>query len=186
MLRDLDEGKSVAVEKRYARIKNMKDNIEQSTINLMEYVIKVSPALMFKDVYVTVIQDLVRSAEHAEAAAFRILLLNNKEFKRMSDKIYVLVEETIKKLSGMIDILSSMITKLRENPKQIRELYFELIKSEDSIDEYYREGGIDILKEYSNDVGALMLLKELFDKLEDAADILKRVGTYIRYIALHR
>ncbi len=186
MFKDLDEGKAMAVNKRYSRIRIIKDDVEDMSINLMEYVIRVSPALTFKDVYVSIIQNLVRAAEHGEAAAYRNLLLSNKEFERLPDNLYALMDAMLRKLIEMIDINRSMLSKVGTNHKQVRELYLKLIKAENAVDELHRESGLEIIRKYSGDVGALILIKELFDKLEDAADILKRVGTYIRYISLHR
>jgi len=184
--KDLDSGNAEAVRKRHSRIRAIKDEVENNGINLMDYVLKVSPTLMFKDVYVSIIQDLVRAAEHGEAAAYRNLLLSNKEFERMPDTLYALLDSMLTKLIEMIDLDTSMLSKIGVSNRIFRELYIKLIKSENSIDDLYREGGLVVLRKYSKDVGALILIKELLDKLEDAADILKRVGTYIRYISLHR
>jgi len=186
MFKDLDEGKNVAVERRYKKIRSIKDSVEEAGIKLMEYVIRVSPALTFKDVYVTIIQDLVRAAEHGEAAAYRNLLLSNKEFKRLPDTLYAILDAILRKLIEMVETNSEMLMKVGTNHRQVGELYLKLMKEENSVDELYRESGLKTIKNYSNDVGTLILIKELFDKLEDAADILKRVGTYIRYISLHR
>ena len=186
MVKDLDEGRAVAVDKRYMRVRSIKDNIENTSVNLMDYVIKVSPILTFKDIYLYLIQDIVRAAEHAEAAAYRNLLLNTKEFERLPDKLYAELDETVRKIIDMVSKVRTMLEKIRADQKYIRELYIELLKVENAVDEYYRESGLEIIKHYSKDVGALILLKELFDKLEDSADIMKRVGTYIRFISIHR
>ncbi len=184
--KDLDNGYIEAVNKRYSRIRATKDDIENQGINLMEYVLRVSPTLTFKDVYVNVIQDLVRAAEHGEAAAYRNLLLSNKEFKRMPDELYALLDSMLTKLIEMLDTNISMLGKVGHNNKVFRELYIKLIKTENAVDDLYREGGLLVLRSYSKDVGALILIKELLDKLEDAADIMKRVGTYLRYISLQK
>ncbi len=186
MFKDLDEGKNAAVERRYKKIRSIKDAVEEAGIKLMEYVIRVSPTLTFKDVYVTIIQDLVRSAEHGEAAAYRNLLLSNKEFERLPDTLYAILDAMLRKLIEMVETNIEMLMKVGSNSKQVGELYLKLMKEENSVDDLYRESGLKTIKNYSNDVGTLILIKELFDKLEDAADILKRVGTYIRYISLHR
>ncbi len=184
--KDLDNGYVEAVSKRYSRIRATKDDVENQGINLMEYVLRVSPTLTFKDVYVSVIQDLVRATEHGEAAAYRNLLLSSKEFERMPDELYALLDSMLTKLIDMLDINISMLEKVGYNNKVFRELYIKLIKDENSVDDLYREGGLLVLRSYGKDVGALILIKELLDKLEDAADIMKRVGTYLRYISLQK
>jgi len=186
VFKDLDNGYAEAVSKRYSRIKATKDDIENRGINLMEYVLRVSPTLMFKDVYVNVIQDLVRAAEHGEAAAYRNLLLSSKEFERIPDELYALLDSMLIKLIDMLDTNSNMLRMVGHKNKTFRELYIKLIKTENAVDDLYREGGLLVLRSYSKDVGALILIKELLDKLEDAADIMKRVGTYLRYISLQK
>ncbi len=186
MFKDLDSGNVEAVKKRHTRIRAIKDDVENAGINLMEYVIKVSPTLMFKDVYISIIEDVVRAAEHGEAAAYRNLLLSSKEFERMPDDLYALLDSVLVKLVSMVDTDLDMLSKVGVGNRIFRELYIKLIKAENAVDDLYREAGLVILRKYSKDVGAMILIKELFDKLEDSADILKRVGTYIRYISLHR
>ena len=187
MIRDLDEGKEVAVQRRYSRIKNIKDSIESASINLMEYIIRASPVLTSKDVYAAITQNLHRIAEHIEAAAYRSLLISSGEFTRMSDSIYAMLDEVVKKVMGMVRTVSDMLNRLSSSEKLLHESYVELIKAESSVDEFYREAGIEIIKYYANkDVGALLLVKELFDKIEEAADLLARVGTYIRYLSIQK
>ncbi len=186
LLKDLDDMNKPGVEKRYSRVKLLKDGVEEAGISLTEYIIRVSPTLTFKDVYVEIVQDLIRFAEHAEASANRSLLLVTKGFEKLPDSIYAYLDAVVRKNLEMLDVVSLMITKLRSNSKQARELYQRIITLENSVDDLHREIGLETIKYYSNDVGALILVKELADKLEDAADILKRVGTNLRYIALHR
>ncbi len=187
MIRDLDEGKGVAVERRHSRIRNIKDNIENFSINLMEYIIRTAPVLTTKDVYASIVQNLHRVAEHLEAAAYRNLLLSSGEFTRMPDDVFAILDGMVKKILNMVDRLESMISKVGRSDKQVRELYIELLKTENSVDEYYREAGIKTIKYYANkDVGALILVKELFDKVEETADLLMRVGTYIRYLSIQK
>ncbi len=187
MIRDLDEGKNVAVERRYTRIKSIKDSIETMSVNLLEYIIRISPTFTAKDVYMTITQNLLRAAEHIEAAAYRNLLLSSGEFTRMPDNIFAILDETVKKVINMVSLVNNMLTKLGGEERLLREAYIELLKTEASVDEYYREAGIGVIKYYSSrDVGALLLVKELFDKIEETADILNKVGTYIRYISISK
>ncbi|MEM4567738.1 MAG: phosphate transport regulator, partial [Sulfolobales archaeon] len=72
------------------------------------------------------------------------------------------------------------------NPRKVGEIYSNIVKLEDSVDDFYRHALVDVVKSKEFDAGDLVLMKELIDKLEDAADHLKDVGTNLRYISLHR
>jgi len=185
-IKDLDEGKYELVKVRYERIRSVKNSIEDGCISLMEYVVRVSPALLLKDNYVSIINSLLRSAESCEAASYRALVLSNKKVKSVPDMLYALVESIIKNSINMLDFIDTMVTFLSVNPKKINEVYVEVVKLENVVDDFYRHAVIEVVKEFSGDVGSLVFFKELVDKLEDAVDHLKDAGTNVKYIALHR
>ncbi|MEM2074831.1 MAG: hypothetical protein QW705_02040 [Zestosphaera sp.] len=185
LLKELDDLNKVGIEKMHGRVHLIKDEVEEGAMNLFDYVVRVSPALAMENIYIDIIQSVVRLAEHGEAAANRCLLLVTKGFDKMPDSMYVYLDSTIRKILEMVAIVVDMLGKLN-NFKAVKELFQREVGLENSVDEIYRELGLEIIKNYSSDVGALLLLKELTDKLEDSADILKRVGTNLRLISLHR
>ncbi|MEO3992817.1 MAG: hypothetical protein QN229_00655 [Desulfurococcaceae archaeon TW002] len=185
LLKELDDLNKAGVEKIYGRIRLIKDEIEEGATNLFEYVVRVSPALSMENLYVGIVQNIIRLAEHGEAVANRALLLVTKGFEKMSDNMYIYLDSMIRRIMEMMSITIDMLNKLR-NSKAVKELYQKETTLENNVDEIYRELGLEIIKCYSSDVGALLLFKELTDKLEDTADILKKVGSDLRLISLHR
>jgi len=185
LLKELDDSNKTSVEKIYGRIRLIKDEVEEGATNLFEYVVRVSPALPMENLYVSVIEDIVRVAEHGEAAANRALLLVTKRFEKMPDNMYIYLDSMTRRITEMMSIVIDMLNKL-SNSKAVKELYQKETSLENNVDEIYRELGLEIIKAYSSDVGALLLLKELTDKLEDTADALKKVGSNLRLISLHR
>ncbi|MEM2006334.1 MAG: hypothetical protein QW154_01645 [Sulfolobales archaeon] len=180
MIRETDLTQSLLIEKRYDKVRKLKNDIESASMSLMEYFIKVSEYISSRELYVMVIDETMRIAEDLEAAAYRIFLVNKLEGK-IPDKIYVIISEVSKKIMSLIDMLSDMIRNV-DNNKVIKEMFSEAVKVEDSIDELYREGGLECLKISGDFVGA-SILKEALDKLEDSADIAKRVATYIWFLS---
>ncbi|MEM0066658.1 MAG: hypothetical protein QXH88_07040 [Sulfolobales archaeon] len=180
MIRETDLTQSLLVEKRYDKVRKLKNDIETASMSLMEYFIKVSEYISSRELYVMVIDETMRIAEDLEAAAYRIFLVN-KLGSKIPDKIYVIISEVSKKIMLLIDLLSDMIRNV-DNNKVIKEMFSEAVKIEDSIDELYREGGLECLKISGDFVGA-SILKEALDKLEDSADIAKRVATYIWFLS---
>ncbi|MCS7099044.1 MAG: hypothetical protein NZ925_01685, partial [Sulfolobales archaeon] len=173
MVREADLTQSILVEKRYDKVRKLKNDVESASMGLMEYFIKVAEYVSSRELYVMVVDETIRIAEDLEAAAYRLYLVN-KLGGRIPDKIYVILSEVSRKIISLVDLLSDMVRNIGNN-KVIREMFSDIVKIEDSIDELYREGGLECLKISSDFVGA-SILKEALDKLEDSADIAKRVA----------
>ncbi len=177
------EGKMYFVEKRYELLRHQKDEIENESISLTEYIVKVAPGLLNKELYVFVLNDLVRASEHIEAAAFRVLLLSNGKGSELMEKFYDKVTSMISDLISMASTVESMVMKIN-NTKAVSQLYRDIVKLEVSIDETYRELGLETLKYLEDGISRFILIREMIDKIESAADLLKRMGAYIRVISL--
>ncbi|MCX8184897.1 MAG: hypothetical protein RMI56_00225 [Sulfolobales archaeon] len=180
MIRETDLTQSILVEKRYDKVRKLKNDVESASMSLMEYFIKVAEYISSRELYVMVVDETIRVAEDLEAAAYRLYLVN-KLGGRIPDRIYVILSEVSKKIISLVDLLSDMIRNI-DNSKVIKEMFSEAMKMEDSIDELYREGGLECLKISGDFIGA-SILKEALDKLEDSADIAKRVATYIWFLS---
>lgn len=180
MIRESDLAQSVVVEKRYERIRKLKNDIESASLNLIEYFIKVSEYISSRELYVMVIDETIRIAEDIEAAAYRMYLVN-KLGARIPDRVYVIMSEVSKRVTSLVDLLSDMLRNLG-NDKTVKSLFSEVVKTEDSIDELYREGGLECLK-LSGEFAGAPILKEFLDKLEDSADLAKRVATYVWFLS---
>ncbi|MEM4751188.1 MAG: DUF47 family protein, partial [Desulfurococcaceae archaeon] len=61
-----------------------------------------------------------------------------------------------------------------------------VFKIEEEIDTMFRKSLFDIYTRYSGYITALLILKDIFEHLEDISDFLKNVGEEIRYLALAR
>lgn len=180
MMREADLTQSALVEKRYERVRKLKNDVESSTMTLMEYFIKVSEYISSRELYVMVIDETLRVAEDLEAAAYRLYLVNRLG-GRIPDKVYAIISEVSRRLVTLVDLLGDMLRNVG-NDRVVREAFSGAVKTEDSIDELYREGGLECLRISGEFAGAPML-KEALDKLEDAADIAKRVATYIWFLS---
>ncbi len=180
MVKEADLTQSALVEKRYERVRKLKNSVEDSTMILMEYFIKVSEYVSSRELYIVVIDETLRIAEDLEAAAYRLYLVNRLG-GRIPDRVYVIIGEVSRRLVTLVDLLGDMARNVG-NDKVVKEAFSEALKTEDSIDELYREGGLECLR-MSGDFTGAPILKEALDKLEDAADIAKRVATYIWFLS---
>ncbi|MEM0361955.1 MAG: DUF47 family protein [Sulfolobales archaeon] len=185
-VKDLSDGKLELVKVRHERIRSIKNTIENNSITIVEYIVRVSPALLHKDIYISIVNGILKSAESCEATSYRALALSTKGTTKISDMLYLLLESMIKNSINMLEELDNMLTFISVNPRKVGEIYSNIVKLEDSVDDFYRHALVDVVKSKEFDAGDLVLMKELIDKLEDAADHLKDVGTNLRYISLHR
>ncbi len=185
-IKDLSEGKLEVVKVRHERIRSIKNSIENNTITIVDYITRVSPALIHKDIYVSIVNGILRCAESCEATSYRAFALSIKGQTKISDMLYLLLESMIKGSINMLEELDNMLTLISVNPRKVGEVYNSVVKLEDSVDDFYRHALVEVVKSKELDAGSLVLMKELIDKLEDAADHLKDVGTNLRYISLHR
>ncbi|MEM4685652.1 MAG: DUF47 family protein [Sulfolobales archaeon] len=185
-VKDLSDGKLELVKVRHERIRSIKNTIENNSITIIEYIVRVSPALLHKDIYISIVNGILKSAESCEATSYRALALSTKGTTKISDMLYLLLESMIKNSINMLEELDNMLTFISVNPRKVGEIYSNIVKLEDSVDDFYRHALVDVVKSKEFDAGDLVLMKELIDKLEDAADHLKDVGTNLRYISLHR
>ncbi|MEM1680190.1 MAG: hypothetical protein QXY36_00315 [Sulfolobales archaeon] len=185
-VKDLSDGKLELVKVRHERIRSIKNTIENNSITIVEYIVRVSPALLHKDIYISIVNGILKSAESCEATSYRALALSTKGTTKIGDMLYLLLESMIKNSINMLEELDNMLTFISVNPRKVGEIYSNIVKLEDSVDDFYRHALVDVVKSKEFDAGDLVLMKELIDKLEDAADHLKDVGTNLRYISLHR
>lgn len=185
-VKDLSDGKLELVKVRHERIRSIKNNIENNSITIVEYIVRVSPALLHKDIYISIVNGILKSAESCEATSYRALALSTKGTTKIGDMLYLLLESMIKNSINMLEELDNMLTFISVNPRRVGEIYNSIVKLEDNVDDFYRHALVDVVKSKEFDAGDLVLMKELIDKLEDAVDHLKDVGTNLRYISLHR
>lgn len=183
MIRETDLSQSVLVEKRYEKIRKLKNDVESSVLNLMEYFVKVSEYISSRELYAMVIDETIRISEDLEAAGYRLYLVS-KLGDKLPDKVYVIISEISKKITAMIGMLGDMVRNLGSGGI-VKDIFSEIVKTEDSIDELYREGGLECVKIVRESASA-SILKEALDKLEDCADIVKRVATYIWFLSSFR
>lgn len=183
MIRETDLSQSVLVEKRYEKIRKMKNDVENAALNLVEYFVRVSEYISSRELYAVVIDETIRISEDLESAGYRLYLVS-KLGDRIPDKIYVIISEISKRITTMIGMLGDMVRNLGSNGI-IKDIFSEIVKNEDSIDELYREGGLECVK-IVREFASALILKEVLDKLEDCADIIKRVATYIWFLSSFR
>ncbi len=173
------------LKKIYPKLRDSKDRLENTRILFMEYIVRVASTHPQKDLYASLILKIDRIMQRLDGATYRFMVLLEKHGKLEKTTTDIL-RTLIDRIEKQYDALYNALEKLRYKPKESI-IYVENIgKIENEIDEIYRALELEIFEKYSNDIISLMLLKDIADLLEDAADMAKEAGEQIRYIALHK
>lgn len=178
-------GQFEVVKAKYERVELLKNTSEELKAKAIEYLVRVTPGLVNKDIYKAIILALDRVAQSMDAAVYRakILAIRHKEVKEsLGESLTELLQHLTKEYSEVV----SGIRMLAVNPQNVLKHVNEALKVEETIDGMYRDLEIKVYDELSDDIPALMITKELVDILETCADLIREVAENLRYLALHK
>ncbi|MEM0059237.1 MAG: DUF47 family protein, partial [Desulfurococcaceae archaeon] len=82
--------------------------------------------------------------------------------------------------------LEDAFMKIRLSPKAVLGIISSVFETEENIDTIYRKSLFEIYARYSGYITALLILKDIFEHLEEISDFLKNVGEEVRYLAIAR
>ncbi|MCI4396460.1 MAG: DUF47 family protein [Thermoprotei archaeon] len=181
----MNEGKFELVKKGYEYVKQLKDEAQRLKENTMEYVVRTSPALLTKELYMFSLSHLDRLIQLMDSITYRLTILAQSGLELDSDIKSRIVEMTNKTLSMVGDLF--MEAKLLSlNARKILEFHEVINQKEDDIDQIYRSITLEVIKKYSKDVFSLMILKEIVDLVEDLADVIREASHDFKYLALYK
>lgn len=179
-------GNLEVVSKRHEKIRAYKDASEESKSKVIEYIVRISPTMVSKEMYAEIARNLERVAQLASGAAYRLALLASKKVlpnSRVSESL----EELANKLFEEYESLRLALMMLSLNVKKVPEYCSRVFKLEEDIDSLYRSLGFEVFE--AEDVEGLVkmiLLKDLAEVLEDSADIIRDSAENLVYISLHK
>jgi len=178
-------GKQETVKTRYVKARHMKNQTEELKDKAMEYLVRVSTSLLYKDVYRIVLTDLDRIAQNLDAVAYRLYLLADRGYT-LKGTIVDRVKEFMNSIKKEISGLGSSIEMLAINPKKAIDYASEIIRMEEEVDQEYRELELKVFEDYADNIPLLLVLKEVVDLLEETSDLARDAADNIKYIALHK
>ncbi len=177
-------GKLSHLEKTYPKLRDKKERLEKTRIMFMEYLVRVASELPEKDLYASLVMKIDRIMQIMDGAAYRLKVYLAKY--SIDEEVSRQMGKMLRSLLNEYGELQRALEKLRYNPAETIRIAENIKKYEEYIDELYRELELMLFHKYSDNILALMLLKEAVDLIEDAADLTKEAGEEARYIALHR
>jgi uncharacterized protein Yka (UPF0111/DUF47 family) len=168
----------------YPKVNAIKDSVEKANFELGSYLVKLKEALEAYDLYMSVGSDLERVAQNLSAAAYRIAIVMSKGYQ-MPEVIKVLLTTMLEKLISQAMTLLEGFRMLSVNPTKTVEYLRQVKALEEDVDDIYRNSELKLF-EHSADLLNTMLLKDVFDRLEDSSDAMLRVANSLYYISYLR
>jgi predicted transcriptional regulator len=169
----------------YSKVEGIKNSIEDEKDKLGEYIVRVGPALLQKELYIDILKDLEKIAQNLDAAAYRLatLLSRKEEMDEFSHRLLMRITEKL--LANMTHIMEAL-RFLSINPKNSISYCKNVIKIEGEVDELYRQLELRLFERPERNMIYLMLMKDVTDRLEDSVDLQKSIADSINYIAIQR
>ncbi|MEM1626107.1 MAG: phosphate transport regulator [Sulfolobaceae archaeon] len=168
----------------YIKINGIKSNVELIKTRLSEYIAKISQGLLAKEVYIEILKYLEKISQNIDATAYRLSILRQKSIV-IEEVILSLIKSIIEKILESLDKLQFSIRVLLSNPKLSQDSVRGIIKLEEDVDELYRSFELKLFENNSNLI-YVMLVKDIGDRLEDVADLLRGCADILHYLIFQR
>lgn len=184
MLNALQEEKYELAKKGYEYVRIVKENAQEKKEESMEYLVRVSPNLMYKEIFMLTLNHLDALSQIIDELGFKVSLVARLKTKCSS---LTSINEMFSKIKEMLSLLRQESKNLNINPKQSLEQHSKILSLENTVDQNYRSLDEKILenRDQLQAVEAL-LLKDVINLIEDAADKIRETSYGLKYIALHR
>jgi uncharacterized protein Yka (UPF0111/DUF47 family) len=181
----LKEGKKELVKKGYDYVRQLKDEAQDRKEATMEYIVRVTPSLITKEIYMFSLSNLDKLSQIIDSISYRLTIIAHSNVT-LDQEILENIVSMFSKIRVMIDDLFKAAKNLNINTKITLELHDRICSKENEIDEDYRKLELNVIKKFSEDIYTLMIVKEIVDLMEDTADLVRDASHDFKYIALYR
>ena len=184
MLQALRDEKYELVKKGYEFVRMVKENAQSKKEQAMEYLVRISPNLMYKEIFMLTLNHLDTLAQSVDELGFKVALAAKLRIKCSSLPDVTNMYNTI---TEMLSLLRQESKNLSINPKLSLEQHTKIVSLEDKIDNNYRKLDETIMGKTSEmALSEALVLKDVIDLIEGAADKIRETSYGLKYIALHR
>ncbi|MCC6011156.1 MAG: DUF47 family protein [Desulfurococcaceae archaeon] len=180
---DINSEKKRTVIDIYGKVRSIKERGEGQKALIMEYLVKSSELSTSTRSYIEITRILDRIIQHIDGVGYRFVLMieNGVLIGREATSDFIRFIEMLKE---QLDSLEASIDKLRVSPRKALEILNRVFVIEEDIDEKFRRGVFEIYSKYAGYVSALLILKDIYEHLEEVSDFLKSAGEELRYMIL--
>ncbi len=177
--------KDTDLKKLYNKLLEPKSRVEENKILFMEYLVRLGDTIAYKQSYASIALGIERLTQYLDGASYRLMILKS-EAHSLDDEIHGYIEELKNVLNEQFQNLYSGLKRLRSDPKKTLHHVNDVTKLENRADEIYRNATYTLYTRLSNNILLLMMLKDIFDFMENASDLMRSLGEELRYLALHK
>ena len=183
MLKALEEEKYELVKKGYEFVRAVKEEAQEKKEQAMEYLVRISPNLMYKEIFMLTLNHLDTLSQLIDELAFKISVVAGFGLKCNNlDKI----TEMFSDIREMLVLLRQESKNLNINPRQSLEQHDKIKTLEDKTDNNYRKLDEIILGNNPMSITEALILRDVITLIEEVADKIRETSYGLKYIALHR
>jgi uncharacterized protein Yka (UPF0111/DUF47 family) len=183
MIDSIAEEKPKKVKEHYENMLKLVESGSKLKANLLEEVASVGSLLISREGFLRLIFELERIADYAEAVGYRL--------ESMMEGKWKIERKFMKSVSELMSMVLDEITKVREtmislgfNPDRAIEASKAVEDAENRINVKHRSIDLEVLSS-KMPVQAILLLRDVLDRLENIADTGVNVIDMIRVLAIY-
>ena len=184
MISSLLEGKYELVKKAYELVRALKEEAQKKKENSMEYLVRVTPNLLNKEMYIFALIHLDTLSQQIDELAHKLAIAASFN-ANFPESLGAQFKELFANLSEMIKLLRDEAKQLTVDNKKVLEYHDKILLLEEEVDEKQRKLLTDLLKNVPS-LPTLFILKETLDTLENSSDKIREASHVFRYLALFR
>ena len=168
----------------FAKVDGVKNNNEWLNMNLANYLVKLRESLEAYDLYIEIGRLIEKASQNLSAVSYRLSMIFMKE-KDIENALGTLISTMIEKVLQQAIELAEAVKMLSISPKKVEEMARNVMKLEEDVDDIYRNSEVKVF-ESSRDLIVTMLLKDVIDRLEDTADLMREIAADLNLVSYLR
>ena len=168
----------------FAKVNGLKNANESINMKLANYLVKVKGGLEAYDLYIEIGRLIEKASQNLSAISYRLSLIFMRE-KDLGDALNMLLTSMIEMVIQQAMALSNAVKMLSISPSKVEEITRNVMKLEEDVDDIYRNSEVKVF-EANKDLIVTMLLKDVIDRVEDTADLMREIAADLNLVSYLR
>lgn len=168
----------------FAKVNGLKSANESINMNLANYLVKVKGGLEAYDLYIEIGRLIEKVSQNLSAISYRLSLIFMRD-KDLGDALSLLLTRMIEIVIQQAMALSNAVKMLAISPSKVEEITRNVMKLEEDVDDIYRNSEVKVF-EANKDLIVTMLLKDVIDRIEDTADLMREIAADLNLVSYLR
>ena len=168
----------------FAKVNGLKNANESINMNLANYLVKVKGGLEAYDLYIEIGRLIEKASQNLSAISYRLSLIFMRD-KDLGDALSMLLTSMVEMVIQQAMALSNAVKMLSISPAKVEEITRNVVKLEEDVDDIYRNSEVKVF-EANKDLIVTMLLKDVIDRVEDTADLMREIAADLNLVSYLR